>query len=257
MTRARLLIRAWVFLLGTAWVWAASAAGPDLVSRHVQACADLRQRLAADPASDTLGWQFARACFDLADIATNNVQRAAAALEGTAAARAVTLRTPGLAAGHYYLALNLGQTARTRGLSALKLVSEMEGILKKAITLDASFDHAGPDRSLAIVYRDAPGWPLCVGSKSKAREHLRKAVALAPDYPENRFYLIESLLKWGERGAALVEIKAAEEILPAARTKFSGPAWADEWAAWDAWWKHLQDQAAEHSRPPASPKQTH
>ena len=74
----------------------------------------------------TSAWKFARACFDWADFATNDSQRAAIASEGIASARFVTDIQPKSAAGHYYLALNLGQLARTKSLGALKLVREME-----------------------------------------------------------------------------------------------------------------------------------
>lgn len=229
-------------LLGVAGLRAAES--PALV-RCLKAYTVQSASFAAAPTNDLLGWQLARACFDLADIATNNTQRAGAAQEGITAARSVIGRAPGLAPAHYYLALNLGQLARTRGLSALKLVSEMEAELKTALRLDARFDHAGPDRSLGVVYRDAPGWPLSVGSKGKAREHLRQATALFPNYPENRLYLIESYLKWGDRKSALLELKAAAELFPAARQQLAGPEWAESWADWDRWWKALQAQAAE------------
>ncbi len=77
---------------------------------------------------------------------------------------------PNSAPAHYYLAMNLGQLARTEFLGALKLVREMEREFKTAAELDAQFDFAGPERSLGLLYRDAPGWPVSIGSKRKARE---------------------------------------------------------------------------------------
>jgi hypothetical protein len=92
--------------------------------------------------------------------------------------------------------MNLGQLARTKGLSALKLVDQMEGEFTRARDLDEHLDYAGPDRSLGLLYRDAPVIGS-VGSRTRAREHLRRAVEVAPQYPENRLSLIEAYLKVG------------------------------------------------------------
>ena len=64
-------------------------------------------------------WQFARACFDLADLATNRSARATVAEQGIAASRRAVAREPNLAAAHYYLGMNLGQLAQTKSLGAL------------------------------------------------------------------------------------------------------------------------------------------
>ncbi|MGH7970857.1 MAG: tetratricopeptide repeat protein, partial [Limisphaerales bacterium] len=96
----------------------------------------------------------------------------------------------------------------------------------------AHLDYAGPDRSLGLLYRDAPSF-ISIGNRSKAREHLRRAVALAPEYPENHLDLIESYLKWEDRTRARKELAALEETLPKAREKFKGPEWAPSWTDWE------------------------
>src|SRR5207248_6916974 len=108
-------------------------------------------------------------------------RRAEIAEQGIAAARQGIERAPRLAAPHYYLALNLGQLARTKKLGALRLVDEMEAELKAAIALDPKFDYAGPHRSLGLLYADAPGWPTSIGNHSKARQHLHTAIELSPE----------------------------------------------------------------------------
>jgi hypothetical protein len=65
------------------------------------------------------GWKFARACFDWADFARSNRERADLANQGIGASRQAIQQDPKLAAAHYYLGLNLGQLARTKKLSAL------------------------------------------------------------------------------------------------------------------------------------------
>ena len=106
-------------------------------------------------------WQFARACFDFADFATNDTQRADIARQGIAACRKLLARETNSAPGHYYLAMNFGQLARAEApsLAAYRLVKQMEHEFKTAADLDKNFDYAGPERSLGLLYRDAPGWP--------------------------------------------------------------------------------------------------
>src|SRR6185369_15935295 len=91
-------------------------------------------------------WQFSRACFDWAEFAIDAHQREAIAVEGIAACRHLLARDLKSAPGHFYLAMNLGQLARTRTLGALKIVDEMEREFKAARELDAKFDYAGADR---------------------------------------------------------------------------------------------------------------
>jgi tetratricopeptide (TPR) repeat protein len=178
-------------------------------------------------------WRFARAAFDLGDLATNSNERADIAQQGIAACKQALANNPGSAPLHYYLGLNQGQLARTRGLSALKLVDQMELEFTRAIELDASFDYAGPDRTLGLLYRDAPALGS-IGSRPKARVHLQRAVELVPNYPENRLSLIETELKWGDRKQARQELKQLEDAWSAAQTEFAGPAWARSWTDWNA-----------------------
>ncbi len=210
-----------------------------------------RVRFLADTNNAEAAWQFGRACFDRAEFAANDTQRATLAVEGIGACRPLLTREPKLAAGHYYLAMNLGQLARTKMLGALPLVDDMERQFKLTRELDAAFDHAGPDRCLGLLYRDAPGWPASVGSRSKARMYLTKAVEVAPDFPENRLNLLESALKWGDKKTSQHELKAFEELLPTARKNFAGEAWASSWADWESRWTAAQAKAKE---PPPSIK---
>jgi len=185
------------------------------------------------PVEPEAAWKFARATFDLADIVPGNSERATIAEQGIAACKKALEQAPNSAPLHYYLGLNQGELARTKTLGALKLVDQMEQEFSRAIELDPKFDYAGAERSLGLLYRDAPVF-ASIGSKSKARLHLQHSLEIAPHYPENRLNLIESELKWGERKAARRDLKLLEDSLPQARQDFAGEQWAATWADWDA-----------------------
>jgi hypothetical protein len=195
-----------------------------------------------DAANPTNVWQFARAAFDYAEFATNDTQRADLANLGIAACRPLVARAPKMAAGHYYLAMNLGQLARTQYLGALALVKQMEPEFKTAGELDPQLDHAGPKRNLGLLYRDAPGWPVSVGNPSRAQALLKQAVKLAPEFPENHLHLLESYLKWGEPDEAKKELHALEAIWTEARATLTGAKWAQSWDNWS------QRRAAAHQQ---------
>jgi hypothetical protein len=199
------------------------------------------------------GWKFACACFDVGEFATNSDERAEVAEQGIATCRELIKGDPNLAPAHYYLGMNLGQLARTRGLSALKLVSEMETEFKKAKDLDEKMDHSGPSRNLGLLYRDAPH-VASVGSRSKAKTFLQKAAEVAPDFPENRLNLIESYLQWNDRNGAKRELKALDELWAGAQKAFSGPEWACSWTDWKMRFEKLKKKMEEPSKAIESPR---
>lgn len=195
----------------------------------------------AQPTNAVAATQLARACFEWAEYAPTEDEREKLAREGIDAARRAIELQPGLAAGHYYLGLNLGQFARTKRWAALKVIGEMEREFKRAAELDAKIDYGGPDRALGLLYAQAPGWPVSIGNRSKARLHLGRAVELAPDFPENHLCLLEAYLKWDDRksGAAAAKLR---ELWPGAKERFKGAAWALSWLDWEQRWSTIQKE---------------
>jgi tetratricopeptide (TPR) repeat protein len=177
--------------------------------------------------------EFARTCFDRAEALPEGPAKASVAEEGIAACRSALERSPANAALHYYLGMNLGQLAQTRTFGALKLVRQMEVAWSTARTLDETLDHAGPDRSLGILFGECPRPPLSIGSRDKARRHLARAVELDPIHPENRLHFAEQLVRWGDREAARQQLAALDELLPAAKTRLVGPDWDAAWLSWE------------------------
>jgi tetratricopeptide (TPR) repeat protein len=198
--------------------------------------------------------RFARTCFDFANITTNDTTRAEVARQGIVICRGLVARDPKLAAGHYYLAMNLGELARTELLGALKIVKEMEREFKKADALDEHLDYAGPARSLGLLYRDAPGWPASIGSRRKARQWLEQAVKLAPDFPENRLNLAESCLEWKDLDRAKEELDALDALWPKAQTNFTGETWEQTWDDWSTRRDNARKRLIAISPPPIPAK---
>jgi tetratricopeptide (TPR) repeat protein len=198
-------------------------------------------------------WKFGRACFDMSGLQKDRSQEAKIAQQGISACRlAITLQSNS-AAAHYYLGMNLGQFADTkRGLSALGMVKEMEREFLTARDLDEHLDHAGPDRNLGLLYRDAP-IIVSIGSRTKARQHLEKAVELAPELPENHLNLIEAYLKWSDQAGAVRQLRDLEKLLPDARKQFTGDEWALTWPDWENRLSDAKKKLQEPSKAAESP----
>ena len=220
---------------------ACSAPGQVAANRAFAARAEMeysraQKQFIAQAGEAAAAWQFGRASFDWAEFATNEPQRAALAQTGIAACRQALTIAPKSAPAHYYLAMNFGQLAEAEApsLHAYKLVKEIESEFKAAAELDEKFDFAGPPRCLGLLYRDAPGWPVSIGSKRKAREFLERAAVLAPDFPENELNLAESHLRWHQPPEAEKALKKLDALWPAARTNLVGEAWEQSWDDWTA-----------------------
>ncbi len=220
-----------------------------IFARRAQTAFQHAQQLYQSNTNDAVAaWRFARACFGLNSFVTNLAGRAELAGQGIAACRQSLALESNSAPAHYYLAIELGQLADTkRNLTAFKMVREIEREFKTADDLDEHFDHAGSARCLGLLYRDAPGWPMSIGSRRKARDWLEQAAKLAPDYPENQLALIESYWQWKDREAASNAWQQLGALWPVARTHFTGEAWERNWRDWTTRRDALQDKFSDPS----------
>jgi hypothetical protein len=192
---------------------------------------EARSRSQRDPTDPQAANQLGQAAFEFAEWATNRAERAEIAAQGMAACRAA-LALSNSASAHYYLGLDMGEMARTKGLGALKLVSAMCREFEAARLLDERIHFAGPDRNLGQIYRDAPSI-ISVGDRAQAEQHLRRAVRVAPLFPDNHLELIEGFIKWDQLDNGRKQIQALEAAWPEARAQLTGPAWAASWADWE------------------------
>jgi hypothetical protein len=253
--RATLILGLW---LAAARLATAGESGTnDFAARAEAEFTRARNHFQSDTNNATAAWEFARAGYQFADFISNSTEHAAVARAGVIASRQAVTLEPDSAPAHYYLGLNLGQLARTETLEALILVRQMEREFKTAARLDGHFDYAGAERYLGILYRDAPGWPVSIGSRHAAREWLELANQLAAEYPENHLNLVESHLQWQERADARRELAALDVLWPTARTNLVGPAWDANWADWSARREAARKKLDENSPPPASSSSSH
>ena len=232
------------FAISIFFVAGVSAADSSSIAAHVeQTFTEAQALIRKELTNVTALIGFSAAAFNWAELAQKDSQRETIANQGIAAAREALRLVPTNAAAHYWLAMNLGQLARTKTLGALSLVRQMETEFLEAHRMDEHLDYAGPDRSLGYLYRDAPGWPTSIGSKRKAREHLERAVELDPDFPDNQLALLESFEQWSDRRAFERQFAATEKSMAEAREKFIGPEWEQSWADWEKRWNALKAKA--------------
>ncbi|MEO6184184.1 MAG: hypothetical protein ABIP71_13985 [Verrucomicrobiota bacterium] len=258
------LLTKWSWVWSIALLFPASATSAEsglsephsttiFAARAEKAFQAARTRFNSEPTNSEAAWQFGRTCFDVAEFAEDSKQREDFATQGIQACRQLVVRQPKMVAGHYYLAMNLGQLARTKTLGALKLVGEMETEFQRAHDLDENFDYAGPDRNLGLLYLEAPGWPTSIGNRSKARHHLQRAVLLHPNFPENRLNLLECYIKLGDKTGAQLQFKELKELWPAAKKLFSGEPLESSWVDWEKRWQKIQSKLSEPSKIIESP----
>jgi len=251
------LLTVGLWLVTTGLVRGSGTSTNDIAARAEAEFARARNHFQSDTNNANAAWEFARAGFNFDELISNSAEHAAIARQSIAASRRAIALDPDSAPAHYYLALNLGQLARTETLEALILVREMEREFKTAARVDGHFDYAGPERYLGILYRNAPGWPVSIGSRHQARVWLELANQLAPGYPENHLNLVESHLQWHERDDARRELTALDAVWPGARTNLVGPAWELNWADWSARRDAAKKSLEENPQPQVPPPSAH
>ena len=238
-----LLLCVWITIDAPAVDAPPASLAPKYVALADRRLATAREAAAAAPEDAELAWRLGRALFFRGEFAVGD-DRERLAEEGIAVCERGLAKVPESAELHYYLALNQGQLAREKLFGALGLVRQMRDHLLAAAKAKASLDHAGPDRCLALLFRDAPGWPISVGNNKEARRHLNKCYLLAPEYPENLLVLLESWIEWGETEALKEKLKAGASVLEKARKQLTGEEWEPYHADWAGRWNAFKKRAA-------------
>ncbi len=240
---ASLTFATWIGAAHRGFASDSNPADQDEFRAHAQQIlAAAQKHYETEPTNSVAAWQFGRASFELVDVLTDPKEMEKIINEGIAACRQSVALDPNSAAGHYYLAITVGKLADLkRNLAAYSMVKEVEREFQKAWELDERFFYAGPDRCLGELYLKAPGWPLSLGSRSKARKHLERAAELAPDFPENRLLLAEAYWKWRDKKLLARELEALEKLWPAGRTNLADADWAADWRDWQPRFDKLRE----------------
>jgi tetratricopeptide (TPR) repeat protein len=194
-----------------------------------------RKLLASEPTNSLAAWQLGRACFTWGKTLKDPNAQEKIYEEGVSACRRSLNLDPTSGPAHYYLGMNIGRVADLkRNLAAFGMVKEVERAFLQAAKLDENYAHGGADRNLGLLYWHAPGWPVSVGNKKQARQHLERAVKLAPDYPENRLNLAEAHLDWREPQLMQQQLDAVKQLWPRAKTNLTGVEWELDWRDWES-----------------------
>jgi tetratricopeptide (TPR) repeat protein len=188
---------------------------PRKLERVRAAAAALTQIANANPKDYEDHWHAARAWCWLADYGADDKEKVAAAHRAIEfAERAIALNERRVE-GHYFRGRSIGMLADIeRGIKALGRVKEMAKSLERAIQLDEKFDEGGPRRLLGLLLLHSPGWPISIGDKKAADRHIRRAVELVPEYPENQTALAQLLFAQKDKDGARAALKKALHAPP-------------------------------------------
>jgi tetratricopeptide (TPR) repeat protein len=150
-----------------------------------------------EPTSYEAAWKAARACAWLAEDLFDSDKTKCAHFSGRGAdyAKAAVKANANGVEGHYYDGINSALNATTRlWVTAKFMVPAIRDTWKKAMQLDATFDHGGPPRALGSLYAHAPPWPASIGDPEMGVKLLKKALEIAPDYPQNALLFGDALV---------------------------------------------------------------
>ena len=100
------------------------------------------------------------------------------------------------------------------GLGALGLAKEARGNLEAALKINPDALDGSAYTSLGTLYYRVPGFPLGFGDHDKARELLKKALALNPNGIDPNYFYADFLYEQGEYEQALQYLDKAAKAPP-------------------------------------------
>jgi hypothetical protein len=145
---------------------------------------------------------------------------------------------PARVEGYYYTALFLGFRAQNQRSVALLLLPRMEEEGRRAVSVDETYDDAGPLRFMGMLLIRAPAWPHGIGDTEEGVELLQRAVEI-DDYPLNRLFLAQALIANGEAECGCEELAVVLDAPAEGR-----------WARTRARWLREAEQVIDQNRCP-------
>jgi len=179
-----------------------------------------------DPKNFEAQWKAARVTVDLADeYYDDKTKRAHFSGRGIDYAKAAIELEPKRVEGHYYSGENLGLSATTKTVGAKFMVPSVRDAEKKALAINACYDHGGPARVLGSLYAEAPPWPASIGDPDKGVELLQQALKCGPDWPQNNYLLANALCAAEKYDEAAKQYKVVFDAQPTPETAHALPQW--------------------------------
>lgn len=100
------------------------------------------------------------------------------------------------------------------GLGALGPAKESRARFEAALALDENALDGSAHTSIGTLYHKVPGFPIAFGSDKKAREHMEKALKIAPNAIDPNYFYGEFLYDEGEYGKAMEHLQRALKAPP-------------------------------------------
>jgi len=182
---------------------------PDALYRHredlpsARRAADLwAERATTDFES---AWKLARTCYWLGTRGVPDERRAV--LErGVKAGESAARFEPNRPEGHFWFAANMGILAQSFGTSqGLKYRSRIKEELERVLAIDPGWQDGSADAALGQWYFKVPR--LLGGSRSKAEEHLRRALMYDPNSRLALSELADVVAAGGRRDEAIAILR--------------------------------------------------
>lgn len=200
---------------------------PDATSAQMEnALLALDKATRADPTSYEAHWKAARATAWLGDeLYDDKTKRQHFSGRGIEYAKTAIELDPKRVEGHYYSGNNLGLSASAKLVGAKFMVPSVRDAWKKAMNIDACYDHGGPPRNLGELYAKAPPWPASIGDPDKGVEMVLQALKCAPDWPLNHLFLGDALVGAEKYDEAKKEYQQVLDAQPRPEDQHFLPKW--------------------------------
>jgi len=160
--------------------------------RAAEAADCFRRVFAQDPTDQTAAIRLLRVLIWLG-IQSDGQKEQAYYQEAIETARTALIHHPDHPGLHYWLGAAYGLLTNKAGpWRAMRLVEPIKQEMSKVLELDPAYEYGGADRVLGRLYTKLPSF--LGGDKTKAEDHLRKALGLGPRYWLNHLYLADLLI---------------------------------------------------------------
>jgi len=162
----------------------------DQEGMPAKAAACFKKAMAIDEKCVEAYWKIALVDFWVGTHEKDAEKKQAVLREGIEFAKMAIAVDPKCKPAHFWLAILYGVYGEARGiLQSLHMLDPMRAELKWVLDNDESFEDAGAHRVMGRLYFKLPG--IKGGDNEKAKEHLNRAIKLAPKNLLNYLYLAE------------------------------------------------------------------